>query len=232
MATRPVFVPDIQPDSPRLFHEHEVDFQWTPGATSGQKKSNIDRLHAAAGHRNLTRLLDVTPESGNQSGSRVLPSNLAVEDDRHYIIPVLAAFHGSKVFASGGPFVDLYRKSQKDVLIDPRLTGSGKLHGYRFMGLEWGLKSESMFYDWLVVQSIDRYPGLNSEIRGYGGFTEISCPSGGVSICHARSCALYVGLAEKNLLGEVAASQDLFIKILIQDPFYQGDGSPASGSDL
>lgn len=82
-----------------------------------------------------------------------------------------------------------------------------------------------MFYDWLVIHAIDRYRKLRTGIRRFAGFTEIDCLGQGRTICHARSCALYVALAEKKLLDEVIDSQDMFIETLIKDSFYQSDGS-------
>ena len=221
MATRPVFVPDTDPDHPQLIHEHEVDFHWLPGRSPKQKKANIAKLHDAAMHRNLTSLLEVSAESDDPLGPQVCASNLAVEDDSSFLVPLKAVYHGSMVFAGGGPFTDLYRKREDEIVGDERLTSSGEHAGFRFRGLEWGLKSGTMFYDWLVIHAINRYQKARTEIRHFKGFTEIDCrPRDGI-LCHARSCALYVALEEKKLLDEVVGDQDLFIEILIKDSFYQ-----------
>ena len=98
MASRPVFVPDTDPDHPKLVHEHEVDFQWQSDRSQKQKKANIAKLHAAAVHRNLVPLLEVTPESDDPLGANICVSNLAVEDDRSYLLPLIAIYNGSKVF--------------------------------------------------------------------------------------------------------------------------------------
>ena len=198
MASRPVFVPDTDPDHPKLVHEHEVDFQWQSGRSQKQKKANIAKLHAAAVHRNLVPLLEVTPESDDPLGANICVSNLAVEDDRSYLLPLIAIYNGSKVFTGGGPYTDLYGKGEEEIVGDDRLTGSGEHAGFRFMGLEWGIKSGTMFYDWLVIQAIHRYQKVRTGIRRFKGFTEIDCLAQGKTICHARSCALYVALAEKN----------------------------------
>ena len=224
MASRPVFVPDTDPDHPKLVHEHEVDFQWQPGRSLKQKKANIAKLHAAAVRRNLVPLMEVSPESDDPLGASICVSNLAVEDERSYLLPLNAIYHGSMVFSGGGPFIDLYGKSEKEIARDQRLTGSGEHAGFRFMDLEWGTKSGTMFYDWLVIHAIHRYQKLRSGIRGFKGFTDIDCLSQGKTVCHARSCALYVALAEKKLLDDVIDSQDMFIETLIKDSFYQLDG--------
>jgi len=225
MATRPVFVPDTDPDQPQLVHEHEVDFHWLPGRSAEQKKANIAKLHAAARHRNLGPLLEVSPESDEPLGANICASNLAVEDDRSYLVPLMAVYHGSMVFTGGGPFLDLYGMSEEEIVGDKRLTSSGKHVGFRFMDLEWGTKSETLFYDWLAIHAIHRYQKLRLETPRFKGFTEIGCHPRARSVCHARSCALYVALEKKKLLDEVVGSQDLFIETLIRDSFYQRDGS-------
>lgn len=228
MATRPVFVPDTNPDHPQLVHEHEVDFQWLPGRSLQQKKANIAKLHVAAGRRNLAPLLHVTPESDDPLGILVAAANLAIEAENSFLFPLEAVYKGSMVFTGGGPFTDMYRMRDVKIAADARLMDSGNPIGFKFMNLEWGLKSGTMFYDWLVIHSIHRYVKLRSGIRRFKGFTEVDCQSFGHSVCHARSCALYVALAEKRLMDDVIRDQDLFIWTLAQDSFYKtnlgGDG--------
>jgi len=221
MATRPVFVPDTDPDQPQLVHVHEIDFQWLPGRSQEQKKENIAKLHAAAKSHNLSPLLEVSADSDHSLGYQVCDANLAVEDDRSYLVPLMAAYHGSKVFNGGGPFTDLYLKHGDDITGDERLKTSGNQIGFRFMGLEWGKRSETLFYDWLTIHAINRYRKLSTGIPHFNGFTEIDCPSGGEKVCHARSCAYYVALVAKNLLDEVLDDQDRFLEIMILDSFYQ-----------
>ena len=221
MATRPVFVPDIDPDHGQLVHEHEVDFQWVTDPSVEQKKENIAKLHAAARHRNLVPLLEVSPESDDPLGAHISVSNLAVEDDKSYLITLNAAYHGSKVFTGGGPFIDLYTTSEQEIDADSRLVDSGNLAGFRFAGLEWGLKSGTMFYDWLTLHAIHRNPKLRRGIRRFKGFTDIACRFDDDTVCHARSCALYVALVEKKLIDGVILDQDLFIETLVEDSFYQ-----------
>lgn len=221
MATRPVFVPSTDPDQPQLFRIHAVDFQWVPGSSAGQQRENIAKLHTAARHRNLAPLLEVSPDFNDPLGFLLGASNLAVEDDKSYLIPLSAAFQGSKVFTGGGPYPDLFTKGEKEIAADNRLVQSGSLVGYRFGGLEWGLKAGTMFYDWLAVQAIHRYPKLRHGILKFKGFTDIHHHSGGRDVCHGRSCALYVALAKKMLLDDAVGSQDRFIEILLRDSFYR-----------
>jgi hypothetical protein len=220
MATRPVFVPEIDPNNPQLVHVHEVDFQWLPGRDPQQIKANIAKLHGAAGHRKLEPLLHVSPDSDDPLGIRISATNLVVEGPKSYLIPLIAAFQGSKVFTGGGPFTDLYRKREAEIVADPRLVESGNHLGFRFRDLEWGKKAETMFYDWLVLHAIHRHQKLASGIRRFKGFTDVECLTGGQVACHARSCALYAALAEKKLLDKMFEDQDLFITTLMKDTFY------------
>jgi len=221
MATRPVFVPDTDPDHHQLVHEHEVDFQWVSDSSAEQKRDNIAKLHAAARHRNLVPLLEVSSESDDPLGAHISASNLAVEDDRSYLVPLNAAYQGSKVFTGGGPYTDIYLCSEQEIADDSRLVDSGNLAGFRFAGLEWGLKSGTMFYDWLTLQAVHRNPKLRRGIRRFKGFTDITCRFDDDTVCHARSCALYVALLEKKLIDDVVADQNLFIETLVRDSFYQ-----------
>ncbi len=221
MATRPIFVPDTEPDHPQLVHEHEVDFHWLSGRSPEQAKTNIAKLHAAARRRNLTPLLEVSRESDKPLGANICAANLAVEDDRSYLVPLNAVYHGSMVFTGGGPFTDLFGKDDEEIIGDERLTSSGEHVGFRFMDLEWGTKSGTMFYDWLAIHAIHRYRKLRMGIQRFRGFTEIDCHPREKTVCHARSCALYVALVKKKLLDEVVDNQDLFIEVLIKDSFYQ-----------
>lgn len=93
MATRPVFVPDLDPDHQQLVHEYEVDFHWLSGPSPEQAKLNIAKLHTAAGNRNLTPLLEVSLESDDPLGAKISASNLAVENERSYIVPLNAVCH-------------------------------------------------------------------------------------------------------------------------------------------
>jgi hypothetical protein len=221
MATRPVFVPDLDPDNSRLVHAEEVDFQWVPDRSAAGKKRNMAKLHAAAEHRNLGPLLEVSPASADPLGNHICAANLAVEDERSFLVPLLAAYHGSRVFAGGGPYTDLYRKPPGVISADARLSQSGKPVGFRFMGLEWGAKSETLFYDWLVMRAISRYRRIRAGVRLFLGFTDIDCRSHETGICHARSCAYFTALDSKNLLNEVVDDQDRFIAVMLRDPFYE-----------
>jgi hypothetical protein len=205
MATRPVFAPDLDLDQPRLIIEHEVDFHWVPASTPHHERENITRLHKAAGRRNLTPLLEVSAEAGEALGAQVSAANLTVEDDRGYLVPLEAAYQGSKVFTEGGQLV-----------------------GFRFAGLEWGLKSGTMFYDWLTVMAIHRRVKLRHTLLRFKGFTDLECHPGADSICHARSCALFVALTGKKLIDEVTGNQDRFIETLLRDPFFQSSDGGGS----
>lgn len=221
MATRLIFVPDTDPDSSRLIHLHEVDFQWAPGEAPELKRRNIAKLHQAATRRNLSPLLEVSGYADDPIGSRLALTRLTLQDEESYFVSVAGLYYGSMVFTNGGPFTDLYRGHEGGHSLDLRLKSSGQLAGFRFQNLEWGLKAAGMFYDWLVLQAVHRHRNLGSSILKFEGFTDLECLSQDSGVCHARSCALYVALVEKKIIDKVLDNQDLFIETLVRDPLYQ-----------
>jgi len=65
-------------------------------------------------------------------GQKLSAFNLTVaQPNANQRIPVEAAFQGSKVFAAGGPYQDLYFWSAREAKIDPRLRSSGPLIAFR-----------------------------------------------------------------------------------------------------
>lgn len=56
---------------------------------------------------------------------------------------VETAFQSSKVFESGGPFLDLYEKTQKEAKKDLRIKSSGKLLYFQFSDRRWELEPKT-----------------------------------------------------------------------------------------
>lgn len=70
-------------------------------------------------------------------------------------MPLEMAFQGSKVFAAGGPFTDIYHaKDSRDAKRDPRLKESGPLIGFPFENVNFPLGPKTAFYDWLYINSL------------------------------------------------------------------------------
>ena len=115
MARRPLFVPT---PSGNLVEERMVEFEWFSGFAASQKRRCIESLHqSAANHLGTSNVLEVSTKSARPLGVRLSAFSLSVRIDAQ-TDPILleAAFQGSKVFGSRGPFTDLYSvRSGRDV---------------------------------------------------------------------------------------------------------------------
>ena len=68
-----------------------------------------------------------------------------------------------------------------------------------------------------------RDTNLFNKILDYDAFTDIEFNPKKSLNCQARSCAVFVSLAKKNLLNIALESKEAFLDILSDDPFYQND---------
>ena len=107
MAKRPIFIPA---PGGRLVDERAVEFEWFPGFAVSQKQRSIKSLHRSAADRcGLSRMLEVSTKSAEPLGVRLSAFNLSVDcDSQPHPILLEAAFQGSKVFSTRGPFTHLY----------------------------------------------------------------------------------------------------------------------------
>lgn len=193
MATRPVFVtrnkaPFADVCSP--------EFTWNPGFAVCQKQKNIAALHAAFCRRfPEKKVLEISTKSLQEEGVRLSAFNLPVfvpSLDR--CIPVECAYQGSKVFAQGGPYTDLYSSAPKEAKCDERITSSGALIGFCFEGREMPVIPKSIFYNWLYINALIQNPQLSQPLLMYDGFTDIEFnPQSSIS-CQAQAAAMFVSL--------------------------------------
>lgn len=219
MAERPVFLPSQK--SRRLVDEISVSFVWHKGMAPSQKKKNVLEMHAAAEKRGYEPLLEVSTKSEEKLGQRLSAFNLKVELDDGGTIPLECAFQGSKVFESGGPFVDLFGVDSRDAKRDERLSNSGKLIGFRFEGQDFPLIPKTIFYDWLYIRALCPHRDFLQRLHRYAGFTDIEFNPDKSINCQARSCATYVALDRLDLLSECARSSERFKQVLLPDSLEQ-----------
>jgi len=213
MAKRPIFVPS--PNKPELVSEVYCQVRWNSGFAPIQKKRNIVALHAAAAELGFAPLLEVSTKSESPLGQYLSAFNLKVSTRKFGEIPMECAFQGSKVFAQGGPFTDLYAaKTARDARADHRLHVSGHLVGFNFEGVSFPLEPKTAFYDWLYINAI--YPSWQqfSALKEYAGYTDIEFNPYRSVNCQARSCALFVALVTKSLLDEAMAGPRTFVELL------------------
>ena len=217
MAERPIFV--STPDSDELVKEIFFQIHWHSGFARVQKEKNIEELQraaaAAGGYRNL---LEISTKSKSERGQHLSAFHMTAETESQGTIKLELAFQGSKVFALGGPFTDLYGKGENEIgeaKRDPRLQESGKLVGFQFEGFTWPLEPKTAFYDWLYISFLKKYQDWAPKLYAYGGFTDVEFNPHRSINCQARSCALFLSLMKLNLIDEATQSPQAFIRTLL-----------------
>lgn len=219
MARRPVFVPVL--DGAKLVATEMTDFVWHPGMAVTQRQKSIASLHAAAGQAlGVSRILEISTKSPLELGRRLSAFNLTVEHPASpRRVTVECAFQASKVFAQGGPFVDLLDSTSAEAKRDPRLQTSGALMSFRF-DQPWPLEPQTAFYDWLYLTALEQ-AGLSEEIAAFEAFTDIEFNPEKSINCQAHAAAICVALHHRGLLTRALTSRDAFIRHVSD-----GDGSP------
>lgn len=212
MAERPVFIP--RTGGPGLVRVVPVAFLWHPGLSAAQKKRNVAALHAAAAaEQGIAPLLEISSKSEEAAGQALSAFRLALMVAGAEST-VECAFQGSKVFAGGGPFTDLYAAGSWAAKRDARLRESGRLTGFRFEGRDYPLTPPTAFYDWLYINALWRAGEWHEAIARYAGFTDIEFNHRRAINCQAHACAAFVALKSRGLLEEAMASFEAFARVL------------------
>ena len=212
MAKRPVFIPDQ--DSYPPVREELVEFRWHPGFSASQKKKSVAELHNSAYQKGISPVLEVSTKSEDKLGLKLSSFNLYISVKNIGTVPLESAYQGSKVFESGGPYVDIYSKSPKDAKRDERLRKSGKMVGFRFEEVNWELEPKTAFYDWLYLQAFSKSDLPTDQILSYAAFTDIEFNPAKSINSQAHSCAIISSLLKKDLLFEVVKDKSLFLSIM------------------
>lgn len=188
MAERPYFYVTDNYISRRL-----AEFEWFPGFAVSQKQKCIASFHFEIQRAGL-KPLEVSTKSRSELGKRLSAFNLRLND-----IPLECVFQGSKVFAKGGPYEDLYGVSPKDAKRDERLKVSGNLVGFRYQGINWELTPKTAFYDYIYYQAVRQSLSEAEwkELGQYDAFTDIEFNPNKSLNTQARSAALAVFLYRK-----------------------------------
>jgi len=210
MAERPLFIP--VPQGPELVRKVSVEFHWYPGMALSQKQKSIDSLHAAAtGLTGISRLLEISTKSRAPLGVALSGFNLMLGPGGKDAFSVECAFQGSKVFERGGPFEDLFAMPVRLARKDGRLTSSGELTGFRYLGTDWG--PATAFYDWLYIGALHRFRD-EVKLTDYEAFTDIEYTPARSTSCQAHSVALYVALQGRGQLEEALSSRAAFLEMI------------------
>src|SRR5690606_4774904 len=121
---------------------------------------------------------------------------------------------GSKVFERGGPFKDLYAGTSRQAKGDRRLTESGELIGFDFLGEAWPLEPPTVFYDWLYISSLLQNRELARQALQFDAFTDIAFNPKKSMSCQARSLALFAALRQRGELETPVLSQERFLNLV------------------
>jgi len=233
MAIRPIFIPITQNETQQLVKEIGIEFKWHPGMAPSQKKKNVEELHLAAKNLKYHQLLEVSTKSENKIGVMLSAFNLKLTTSYFsQLVSLEAAFQGSKVFEYGGPYHDLYSMDGSQIKKDRRLKESGKIKGFEFNGLKWGVNPKTAFYDWLYLNALSARKKLLPELLSFNGFSDIEFNPKKSINCQARSCALAVGLIKRGLFEDALANRDYFIRLIESDSIHQHKYRKNSDSDL
>lgn len=208
MAERPVFAPVAR--GTRLVDEIPVRFAWHAGMAPSQKKKNVATLHEAAARRGVAPLLEISSKSNDELGQELSAFNLKMNvHGRETTIE--CAYQGSKVFAEGGPFHDLYfAESSRDARRDERLRQHGRLTGFHFEDTDYPLSPTTAFYDWLYINALFRQRSRMESLQQYAGFTDIEFNPERSLNCQARSAAMFVALEKRQLIEDAIESFGTF----------------------
>jgi hypothetical protein len=209
MAERPVFISSVKEKG--YVSKQDIEFEWFPGFSVKQKQRSIDSFH-----KNFKELypssnvLEISSKSDKELGVALSAFNLMIKTKNNKEFSVETAFQASKVFETGGPFVDLYEKTSKEAKKDPRIKNSGELLYFQFFGRRWELEPKTLFYDWLYINALSFNKELSKEVVQYDAFTDIEFNPQKSINCQARSVALYVSLYRADVLEDALSSIEKF----------------------
>ncbi|MBP0940516.1 hypothetical protein V2J92_18765 [Pseudomonas alliivorans] len=218
MASRPIFLALAEAD--HLVSERSFDFHWSPGFSATQKKKNVAALHETARRNGLYPVLEVSTKSEERIGQRLSAFNLKIKT-QYGEMTIESAFQGSKVFANGGPYTDLYGLDSRSAKKDERLKNSGQLVGFNFLGQKWSLEPKTAFYDWLYLTALSPHKDFLKILFRYQGFSDIEFNPEKSINCQARTCALLVSLLKLKALDDALTSQQRFISVIERDSYRQ-----------
>ena len=66
-------------------------------------------------------------------------------------------FQSAKVFANGGPYLDLLHVPPKAVKRDERLYNSGDLKAFRYQNEDFPLIPKTVFYDFIYIAAVKNH---------------------------------------------------------------------------
>lgn len=222
MSIRPVFVAKA---TYPYFEEIHVNVDWHQGFALSQKRKNQISLHQnfLAAYPDK-KVLEVSSSSTEPIGYWLSAMHLkkitadevttvenVFQENRIYIRP-----DGSQI----GPFPEAHGMSPKECKKYVK-SKAGNAHSYRYAYGEHIIPAPdyhiSLFYDFVYLNILMRPENeyLRSVVldRGYDSFTDLATTS---LNSQARSCAIFVGLAQAGLLDELTTIEG-YMKLMRTD---------------
>lgn len=151
--------------------QDNFSFEWFPGFSISQKQKSIESLHSAILEIDAdARPLEISTKSKEMIGINLSAFNLRLDNDTLENI-----FQSAKVFANGGPYLDLLHVPPKDAKRDERLHNSGNLIAFRYQNEDFPLIPKTVFYDFIYFSAVKNSFAADEikEILSYNYFTDI-----------------------------------------------------------
>lgn len=222
MANRPVFVAI---DSAPFYKQVNVEFTYFSGFAVSQKQKSITSLHESAKKKEpKLNPLEISTKSTELLGINLSAFNLKyIRNGNEYSIESI--FQGSKVFACGGPYTDIYNKEPKDAKRDDRLGTSGRIIHFSLEGVMFSNEPKDYFYNWIYSSALYSHPDMLKKLVAYNAFTDIEFNPEKSINCQARTVAIVCGLMNNNLLDEAMKSPEDYLRIVYNiekpEPVYE-----------
>jgi hypothetical protein len=197
----------------------EIEFEYFSGFSETQKQKSIISLHEKAKRKGYTNILEVSTKSPNELGRQLSAFNLSARTKKNnFEFTVERAFQASKVFESGGPYLDIFFKTSKEAKLDKRLKKSGKIIRFKFFNYIFDKNPPTYFYDWLYINTLIKNCELIENINKYNIFSDIEFNQLKSINCQAYSLALFKSLLNNNISLSSISDPKIFLKI-VQDEY-------------
>jgi hypothetical protein len=211
MANRPVFLPAPRDDD--RVRVVGVEFNWHPGLALSQKQRSISSLHEAAIAAGIAgRPLEISTKSTSEIG-RSLSAFLLSFRTKNAIpnVTVESAFQGSKVFASAGPFHEIYGLDSRAAKGFFKERSLGDVIHFDFYGDIWPNQPLTLFYNWIYIKTLLLNPDLAEAVLDFDCFTDIEFNPERSFNCQAYAVALFVAVSKAGMQ-EVFTSKQRFLE--------------------
>ncbi len=214
MAIRTVF----KLDSDNNFNKSDIDFIWKSNSNKYEmSKQNVLELHNEIKNKYQNcNILEISSASNNELGKSLSAFNLTLTTKNGKQISVESLFQASKVFEKGGPYVDILNKSSVEAKKDYRLKTSGNVIGFRLFNKDYNINPQTLFYNWIYINTLNTHSELCEELMDYNAFTDIMFNSKYSLNCQAEACSIYVSLRKQGLLNKALSSIVEFEKLVYQ----------------